>query len=74
MNMGFAWTARLIAVVFIIGAWFVQRESGSRTAFWVLIIIGAASVLFAAVRSLAPKKNLNLEAVGRRPTTDDERK
>lgn len=56
MNMGGAWVARLIAIVFILAAFMARRVTGSMTAFWVFIILGAACVLFAAVRSIMPAK------------------
>ncbi|HEU5451607.1 MAG TPA: hypothetical protein VFU76_06460 [Terriglobales bacterium] len=56
MNMGGAWVARLIAIVFIVAAFLARRMTGSQTAFWVCIILGAACVLFAAVRSMMPAK------------------
>ena len=61
MNMSGAWVARLIAIVFIVAAFMARRVTGSQTAFWVCIVIGAACVLFAAVRSMMPaKRNTDL--------------
>ena len=56
MNMTGAWVARLIAIVFIVAAFLVRRSTGSQTAFWVCVILGAVCVLFAAVRSMTAQR------------------
>ena len=56
--MSAAWIARAIAVAAILAAWFVQRLTHSREAFYVCLGVGAAAALFAALRSAFPGKQI----------------
>ena len=53
-----AWLARGIAVIAILAAFFVQRLTHSREAFYVCLGIGAVAALFAAIRSAFPGKQV----------------
>ena len=56
MNMTGAWIARLIAIAALLAAFVVRRATGSQTAFWICVIVGAVCVLFAALRSISPPR------------------